>query len=550
MLLLTGRQSKLTDEYTQNRIGIPGLVLMERAALKVAEHVEHLIRTGNSPSGSDAVLAVAGMGNNGADAVAAARILVCHGIHAEVILVGDPEKMTESMETQLRIANEIGINVEMTSPDNAASCLYAYKKKHFGYLLDGIFGVGLAREVSGGYKDLIAAMNDRLYSDDIYKIAVDVPSGIDSDTGRILGCAVRCDDTVTFGTMKYGLTVDSGREYAGRIFTEDIGLVIPPQLESFESEEMTYRCLEGKDMPGLLPYRDPASNKGTYGKILIIAGNDDIYGAAYLSAAAAYGTGAGLVKVFTSEKNRDNLMRMLPEAMVSTFTKDDFGDAGIQRLREDIAWADVIVCGPGLGTGENARMILKETVSSDISGSKRGKTLILDADAINIAASERELLRKASLKFKGRVVITPHMLEMSRISGEDIDSIRENRGLAAKRLAEEYNIAVVLKDARTHMAVWDCSEIFVNMSGNPGMSKGGSGDVLTGIIAAFLAQWRYVFDENDITEYESDTAKYHFLKVIAGAVYLHGLAGDKAAAVKGQYGMMAGDIIDAIKEVM
>ena len=142
------------------------------------------------------------------------------------------------------------------------------------------------------------------------------------------------------------------------------------------------------------------------------------------------------------------------------------------------------------------------------------------------------------------------MLEMARISGEDIDSIRENRGLAAKRLAEEYNIAVVLKDARTHMAVWDCSEIFVNMSGNPGMSKGGSGDVLTGIIAAFLAQWRYVFDENDITEYEEDTAKYHFLKVIAGAVYLHGLAGDKAAAVKGRYGMMAGDIIDAIKEVM
>ena len=550
MLLLTGKQSKLIDEFTQNQIGIPGLVLMERAALKVAEHVEHLIRTGTSPSGSDAVLAVAGIGNNGADAVAAARILKTHGIHAEALVVGNPEKMTESMERQIQIAGELGVNVEITDPEYAVKMYHYFRKKNFGYLLDGLFGVGLCREITGGYRELIEAINDHAFSGEIYKTAVDVPSGIDCGTGRVLGCAVKCSDTVTFGSLKYGLTIDEGRKYAGEIFTEDIGLVNPVPSEIAGEERIVYRSLDKKDLSGLLPLRDPSSNKGTYGKILIAAGNDDIYGAAFLSAAAAYSMGAGLVKVFTSEKNRDNLMRMLPEAMVSTYTKDDFGYAGKDKLRADIKWADVIVCGPGLGTDDTAKGILTEIVSAEIPDKGKGKTLILDADAINMMGTDRELLRTASRNYRTRVIITPHMLEMSRISGETIEKIRENRGRVARNLAEEYKIAVVLKDARTHMAVWDCDEVFVNLTGNSGMSKGGSGDVLTGILASLLAQWRGVFDEHDIMEYEEDTAKYHFLQVIAEAVYLHGLAGDKAAETKGQFGMLAGDIINGIKEVI
>ena len=545
MLLLTGKQSKFADEYTQDEIGIPGLVLMERAALKVAEHVEHLIRTGKCPSGSGAVLAVAGMGNNGADALAATRILSRRGIKTKTIIAGDFEKRTSSMGIQMDIAERLGVHFEIVPPEEALHYYREYIRDGVGIVLDGLFGVGLTREITGGYKELIKAVNE---TRNVYKIGVDVPSGIDCGTGRVLGCAVKCDETVTFGELKYGLVIDEGREYAGEVYAEDIGIEKP---DKFPDDEPVHCSMSRKCLKGYLPYRDRNSNKGTYGKILIVAGNDDIYGAAYLSAAAAYGMGAGLVKVFTSEKNRDNLMKMLPEAMVSCYTKDSLEDSGLTQLGNDIKWADVIVCGPGIGCDETSRKILETVVSAETQKAGKGKTLILDADAINIAASDTKLLEKASESYKGRVVITPHMLEMSRISGESIEKIREDRGRAALNLAEKYKIAVVLKDARTHSAIWDCDleNLFVNLTGNSGMSKGGSGDVLTGIMAAFYAGWRNVFDQHDITEYD-DVARAHFLKVAAAAVMLHGLAGDKAAEKKGQYGMLAGDIIDAIKEVI
>ena len=179
MLLLTGKQSKFADEYTQDEIGIPGLVLMERAALKVAEHVEHLIRTGKCPSESDAVLAVAGMGNNGADALAATRILSRRGFKTGTIVVGDFEKKTPSMGTQMSIAEKLGVHFEIETPESALKTYNRYVKDGVGFVLDGLFGVGLSREITGGYKELIEAVND---TPNVYKIGVDVPSGIDCGT--------------------------------------------------------------------------------------------------------------------------------------------------------------------------------------------------------------------------------------------------------------------------------------------------------------------------------------------------------------------------------
>lgn len=568
MLLLTGKQAKLNDDYTQSKIGIPGLVLMERAALCIAERIENLIEENKDMffRRRVKVIAVAGMGNNGGDAVAAARILCQREVDASLILIGNTEKATDSMKQQLMVAGNLCVDTECSFvPDGDESKLEAFRSavEAADIIIDGLFGVGLSRDLSKEYCDIVDIIN----STGAYKIAVDIPSGIDCDNGNIRGGAVKCDETITFGFMKYGLAVNEGRNYAGKVTVSEIGLAISP--EGYDEDDICFRAIPEKYLKLLLPSRNPNSNKGTYGKVLVVAGNEEIYGAAYLSAAAAYKTGSGLVKIFTSEVNKDNLMNMIPEAMIGCYkTGDSLSDEEAEQLRASMKWADVIAVGPGLGTGNKSREILKEVVSAG----QEGKILVVDADAINICSAVDEngvtglgLLRKASESYDGNVVITPHIAEMARLvravdaeskaadgavdttadsimsMKEAVDSIVSDRGKAALDMAESFHITVVLKDARTHIASFDNNrEVYVNLTGNSGMSKGGSGDVLTGIIAAVLA---------GMNRTGKDSAGY-FTQTVATAVMLHGTAGDIAREVKGEYGMLATDIIDAIGKVL
>jgi yjeF N-terminal region len=596
VLLLTGKQAKNVDNYTQDKIGIPGLVLMERAALSVAERVEQLIKADREIyAGAEnknsfifrkaKVVAVAGMGNNGGDAVAAARILHQRGIDASVILVGSIDRATESMKKQIYVAEQLFVNIihlekdkvsdDNVSTENAVSDVsdkigYAeFRKivKDADIIIDGLFGIGLSRDIEGVYKDVIDIINGV----SAYKIAVDIPSGIDCDSGKVKGTAVKCDETVTFSFMKYGIAIDEGREYAGKITISEIGLEMPV---GEYNDEVIYRAIPAKQIKTLIPTRSQNSNKGTYGKVLIVAGNDEIYGAAYLSAAAAYKTGAGLVKIFTADVNKDNLMRMLPEAMIASYRyENELSDTDRQKLRDAVLWADVIAIGPGLGTDFKARSILKEVVAFG----EKNKYLIMDADAINICSSMDEtgiggtaLLKDASKNYEGHVIITPHIAEMRRLLGrieeedvplkmsDNISCVSEEtdvseteccpeklkteswRARDAYYVSSRYNITVVLKDARTHIASPGIGKlIYVNVTGNSGMSKGGSGDVLTGIIAATVAGLK-----------KSGTNKRYFAQTIATAVALHGAAGDAAKEAKGEYGMLAGDIIDALERIL
>lgn len=490
--LLDGNQMKEIDRFSIKEIKIPSLVLMERAALAVCEKVKKKFDTNSS------VLCVCGNGNNGADAAACARILAGMEFDTAVCLVGNMEKATEEMKLQMQINENLGIKIVTLDeiPD-------------YDVIIDGIFGIGLSREVTGEYGEAIRSINEAPGK----KISVDIPSGISTD-GKVLGIAVKADYTVTFGYLKTGLILYPGNEYAGEITVGECGFA-PAAIEHVGRKKFIY---ETEDI-GRLPVRKQDSNKGTYGKVLVIAGSKNMCGAAYFSAKAAYRCGAGLVRILTAADNREALQKLLPEAVLSFYD-----DISRENLKEQIAWADTLVIGPGLSTGEKAAGLLYESLILLEEYDRKNKKVLLDADALNILSRDQ-----AQDKVKG-CVITPHLGEMSRLIHKEIPEIKENIIKEAEEFAERYSCVCVLKDART--IVSDGENIYVNVSGNSGMATAGSGDVLTGIIAGMYANGMELFEG------------------AALGTYLHGCAGDEAKKRLGEYFMKADDIADNIKNVI
>ncbi len=522
----TGAEAGAIDSYTINSIGIPGMVLMERASLAMTDVLEDII-TGNENYGRDLsekdihrkgratkILVIAESGNNGGDGVALARMLHERGYMAHVLSLNGLKKRSDSFMQQLRIAEAVGVKIFGGNLDI----------EDYDVIVDAIFGVGLGREVEGVHKDAIDIMNIA----DAIKIAVDIPSGINSVNGSVMGNAFIADYTVTFGFTKLGMLFGKGREYSGTIITKDIGFP-KAAIKACEPVAFTY---EDADIKNLMPVRKPSSNKGTYGKCLIIAGSSDISGAAYLSAAAAYKMGAGLVRIITHKNNRRILSEMLPEALITTYddvpyVTEDAEESGkpksdliadFEKMAKDaINWATGIVIGPGLGTGEIAQELLKMVITN------AKCPVIMDADAINIVSRDKSIIEKS--KTRPEIIITPHVMEMSRFTGVGVESIKTDPITVAKNTADKYNIAVVLKDARTVVATGS-DRIYVNTTGNSAMSKGGSGDVLSGVIGALVA--------------EGLSPK----RAARVGTFIHGRAGDKARDNLGEYSVMARDLID------
>ncbi len=339
--LLTGKEMTECDRYTWEAIGIPALVLMERAALGLVEEIRR-----DCPV-SMPVLAICGRGNNGADALAAGRLLTDAGYQVRFLRLPGEVPEGSSLQTQLRILDAYGLPVEEYSP--GCSMLNDFAP---AVLIDGIFGTGLSREVTGAAADLIHEINeyregtDRSRRPRVY--AVDIPSGISAEDGQVMGCAVRCDKTVTFAYYKRGHYYYPGTLYCGETIRKEIGitdrsLAARPGMFTLSADEL-------RDM---LPPRDSGGNKGTFGKVLVIAGTAGMCGAAVLCARACLRSGAGMVKVFTREENRIILQTALPEAMISTYSA---GEREIlrEKMTDDLAWADVAVCGPGLGRDRDA----------------------------------------------------------------------------------------------------------------------------------------------------------------------------------------------------
>lgn len=484
--LVTAEEMKKCDSNTINKVGIPGPVLMERAALAVCEEIRRL---GNVKS----VFIMAGTGNNGGDGLALARLLCEEGMAVSVCVTGDERKATEQWKLERRILSAYPVSF-VSNPGDSEYNVY----------VDAIFGVGLKRPVTGDQAKLISACNER----DGVKLAVDVPSGISSDDGSVLGCAFRADITVTFAFAKRGLFMYPGSCYAGKVVVASVGIT---EL-GFEGD-MPGMFYYDEPLPELLPKRDRAGNKGTFGKVLLIAGSVNMAGAAVLSARACYHAGAGMVKVLTPKENRVIIQSSVPEALLGTY--DD--------LEGSESWADVIAIGPGLGVGGAALEILREVIYNST------KPLIIDADALNLLAGNVELAEKLALQGKaGRdIILTPHVGELSRLTGISVAELKNSLPEQGRIFSEKINAVVAAKDARTYICA-PGKKICANLRGTSGMATAGSGDVLTGCIAGLLAQGMEAFE------------------AASAGVYASALAGEAAAESKSEYAMTAMDIADKL----
>ncbi|HAH17754.1 NAD(P)H-hydrate dehydratase [uncultured Eubacterium sp.] len=507
--VITGKEAKFIDEVTINEIGIPSLVLMEKAALCVFNELKNNYYN---------YLIVCGSGNNGADGVALARMLYQNGENVTVLLISKSEGTTE-FKLQLDIARKIGVEIiDFVNEDNLDE---EYLEELFSAndcIVDAILGIGLDRQVSGLYFDIIGMINE--CDSDVY--AIDIPSGICADNGEILGTCINATVTVTFGEYKIGQIAYPGKKYVGELIKKDIGFLDTEEVfANYESEDLEIRdnyIITSKDLE-LIPDRIERSNKGTYGKLLVIAGSKDMSGAAFFTGMAAYRMGAGLVNIVTSYENIDVLKDKLPEAVFTGYN-DLRDECEYSKIEEALDKYDCIVIGPGISTDDNSAILVEMALES-------GKNIVIDADAINVIASDERYIEK----LHENCILTPHMGEMSRLIKRDISEISDSPFEMATFFRDTYNTTIVLKDANTIIAT-SRGDNYINVSGNEGMSTAGSGDVLSGIIGGLMC----IGANRDI--------------VAPLGVYIHGLAGDYAKEKLGSASLMARDILENISEVL
>ncbi len=520
--LLEAANMKMTDRITIEEKGIPSLVLMERAAMAVTERVKRYAM----PESRVGVLC--GTGNNGGGGVAVARMLTEAGIFA-TILTRQPEKC-RSVSQKEAVGEQPDGTPEFVQQLNMAVAFAVpicglESTQEYDIIIDALFGIGLSKDVAGEYAEVI----ERINAEEHIVIAVDLPSGISADTGAVCGVALRARETVTFGAAKPGQLLYPGREYVGKLTVAEIGF---PKALLWEQRSGIY--FNGKSVEGILPKRPPYSNKGTFGKVVVIAGSRNMAGAAYFSACAAYRMGVGLVKIVTPECNREILQTLLPEAMLAVYREGENLEALAEQLTE---FADALVIGPGLGREKTAEALADAVRKALCRLKADAPPSVWDADVLNllaeqmkregcVAPEERKLFLEDLLP--EHAVLTPHPGELSRLTGKPVEMLVKGLAVEARRLAEKSRLVYVLKDAVTVVA--SGKERFINTTGNNGMATGGSGDALCGVIAALLAAGLEPF------------------YAAAAGVWLHGAAGDLAAGEIGETSVMVRDILRALGE--
>ncbi len=492
-LWVNAAQMKAADQYTIQKLGVSSLELMEHAAQACVQVLE------DEKVDLSHVCVVCGSGNNGGDGFAIARILQNNRYSVETFCVGNPEHYTEETQEQMHRLQECGGKITYGMP----------QEDSYSVVIDAVFGVGLSRKVEGRYRQVIEQMNRMRGT----KFAVDIPSGLSATTGCILGCAFKADYTVTFQLKKIGLELSRGRAMAGRVIVPDIGI----STDSICEDQEIVRTA-GKDIyRKMLPDRPEDSNKGTYGRLLVIAGSKGMAGAAYLNAHAAYMTGAGLVRIYTSSDNREILQTLLPEAIITTYE-----EYNKEELLSLLTWADSVCIGSGLGMSRLSEKILK-TVIEYVK-----VPCLIDADGLNLLAENNNYLNQMAER---RFVITPHMKEMSRLTGTPVEELKADRIQILKDFISRYRITCVLKDSRTLIASEE-KGIRMNLTGNSAMAKAGSGDVLAGVISGWMVQGKEAEDAAEL------------------GTYIHGLSGDLAKFEKGVYSVMARDLIEYISKAL
>lgn len=513
--VLSAKQMKQCDEYAMTRPGCSSQILMERAARAAKETLLSRFPPAH-------VRVVCGVGNNGGDGFAMARFLLEEGKSVDVCAVGDSRRMSAECAKQAALyAMADGVTVPAVDAPLPSGVPLGEGEELQLILVDAIFGIGLDRPVEGVYLQTIDQMNRMRakYAAVCRVMALDIPSGVSADSGKVLGAAVGADITVTFGQYKRGLLLYPAKLWVGELSIAWIGIGTNEVL-GFPEEFM---CEEADVRPVLR--REPYSNKGTYGRVVVFAGCRGMSGAATLAARAAYRTGAGLCEVVTDESNRVILQTTLPEAIVSTYEREE--DLG--AVDTALARANAIVIGCGLGQSALSLAVLRRVLR--YCKQTRAVPLVIDADGLNLIAAHPALWEDVP----ANAVLTPHPGEMARLCGCGVSDIVGDLYGYARRLADAHGIVCLLKDACTVVAAKN--RVFYPLCGNNGMATGGSGDVLAGILGAIFAARR--------EEFWMDPG---YFATIGSSI--HAMAGNRAVRKTGEHGLMASDIADAVGTVL
>ncbi|MEK6322217.1 MAG: NAD(P)H-hydrate dehydratase [Acidobacteriota bacterium] len=516
MKILSAAEMREVDRLTTERYGVPSLVLMENAAGRTVEAAEKKF---GEVAGKRA-LVICGRGNNGGDGAAIARLLYNKGTSVDVLLLGRVEDSSGDAKTNfeagLDIAAKAGANfrfVEIGTTEQFWAEVTAYPHALF---FDAIFGTGLTRPASGLFEEAIHLLND--HTGDSPVISVDIPSGLSSDLRELIGPAVKADLTVTFTAPKISNVLPPAADLCGELVVTPIG---SPQ-ELINSSGSRLNLVERSDIERWLTAsrRSPHANKGDVGKVLIVAGSRGKTGAACLAGEAALRAGCGLVTIATAQSCQPIVAsRVISECMTEPLAEASAGTVSREaadRVLELAAERDILAIGPGLGSTDKSTRALMRVVTV-----KRQRPMVIDADGLNsLAPWADNLLGSAELP----MILTPHPGEMARLVSKPIAEILRNPIDIARSFAVDRSVILVLKGSPSVIASPD-GEVYVSRTGNAGMATGGTGDVLTGMIASFVAQ-------------KPDDP----LAATIAAVYMHGLAGDLAASRVGTRAMIASDI--------
>ena len=511
MKVISVAQMRDLDRRASEEFNIPSEELMDRAGDGVAEIVERLADVAGFRR--PFILLIAGRGNNGGDAFAAAYYLKNDGFDCEIWIAGAKSEIKDDALKQLSRARQAGVPIHdlPTKEDwDAAEPIGA------DIIVDGVLGIGATGPARGPAIGAIQFIN--ICSPESLVVAIDVPSGLQADTGQSESEAVIADITATIGLPKLGLVEPVALDHVGVLDVVDIG--IPPQVIAELSAETELELIHRGDLMPLLPRRKRRAHKGDFGRVLLIGGARGYSGAITLAARAAVRGGAGLVKVVTPQSIAATVAGQALEAMVVGMSETDIGSLDVaawKTIEPLLEQADAVLMGPGLTLHQDSFSLVRNLVRAC------EVPLVLDADALAVLEGQPHVLAKS----RGPLLITPHPGEMAKLFGQTAEQVQNDRRGVAIAAAKYTGAIVVLKGAGTLIAQND-RPLAVNLTGNPGMATGGSGDVLAGLLTALLGQGLKPFDAARM------------------AVYLHGLSGDHIAWRKSQTGLSAGDLPDEI----
>ncbi len=515
MKVATARQMAELDRVTIEQYGIPSLVLMENAGRSCTERILRILQEKVGVPEEASVAIVCGRGNNGGDGMVIARHLHNRGVYVEVFLLSDVENLSADARRQYEIVRRMDVECRIIRDQEGVEDLRGYLEE-VHLCVDAILGTGLSSPLEGIMRDVVETINLSMAT----VFAVDVPSGIDATSGRILGEAIRADYTGSFGLLKLGQVLLPGSIHCGETDIYDIGI---PSKAVFDADIKT-EALEERVVKSMLSIRPPDFHKGDAGRVYLIGGSPGMTGAPCLAGRAAMRMGAGLITVVVPKSLLPVVEAKLLEVM-STGVEDGgsghFLKACIPELLETISRADFVVVGPGLGAYPGAAEFLAELIP------RIRVPFLIDADGLNAVAGQVRVLREA----KTPCIITPHPGEMSRLTRESIEAIEASRIGSAQHFAEEENVTVILKGARTIIAT-PKGDVFINTTGNPYMATGGMGDALSGMVAALASQGLSPTD------------------AACAGVFLHGLSADILVRRHPMSTVSATDVIENIREAL